>query len=78
MQTACGDACTLGVCKQLVLRAQGMLTADVVAGALFGLAGALLLAHLVPWLAHASRPFLGVRAHPRTCNKACTSACKIH
>jgi hypothetical protein len=42
-----------------------MLTADVVAGALFGLAAALLLAHLVPWLAHISRPFLSVRAvHP--------------
>ena len=35
------------------------------------LSGALLLAHLVPWLAYASRPFLGVRPLPLHAHKTC-------
>lgn len=41
--------------------AQGELTADVAVGVVFGAVTALVMSCLVPWIAHVSRPFLGVR-----------------
>lgn len=47
--------------NETVCGVQGALTADVAVGVVFGAVTALMLSCLVPWVAHISRPFLGVR-----------------